>query len=164
MPSGPAAFGASSVSSGLVLTTFLVYKAAMARKFVRFAHWRLWLTVAATLIPLTAVTRPATADTTVTCTYTVTSSWSTGFTANVDITNNGPAVQGWTLQWTFITPTSDIQGWLAAISEQGGNRATATNLSWNGTIPTGETASFGWSAKANSTAVPTDLTINGKPC
>jgi cellulase/cellobiase CelA1 len=136
----------------------------MAWKFARFAHWRIWLTVAATLIPLTAVTRPATADTTVTCAYTVTSSWGAGFTANVDITNNGPAINGWTLQWTFITPTSDIEGWLAVIAEQGGYRATARNLSWNGTIPTGATASFGWNAKANSTAVPTDLTINGEPC
>ena len=86
------------------------------------------------------------------------------FLGYVDIINNGPAINGWTLRWTFITPTSDIQGWLAVIAVQGGNRATATTLSWNGTIPTGATASFGWNAKANSTAVPTDLTINGEPC
>ena len=131
---------------------------------LRFARWRVWLIAAATLVPLAAVARPATADTAVTCTYTVSSTWSGGFTANVDITNNGPAINGWTLRWTFITPTSDVAGLVGGHHRAGGNRATATNMSWNGTIPTGQTASFGWSAAAVSTAVPTDLTINGQPC
>ena len=135
----------------------------MAWKFIRFAHWRVWLTVAATLISLTAAARPATAETGFTCTYTVTTSWAGGFTANVDITNNGPAINGWTLQWTFLTPTSLGSVWSAVITEQG-NRATATNMSWNSAIPTGFTTSIGWSARAASTAVPTDLTINGQAC
>ena len=147
----------------LVLIPVLIYKAAMAWKSIRFAHWRIWLTAAATLISLTAAARPATADTAVTCAYTVTTSWPGGFTANVDITNNGPAINGWTLQWTFLTPTSLGTVWSAAITEQG-NRATATNMSWNSAIPAGFTASIGWSARAASTAVPTDLTINGQPC
>jgi hypothetical protein len=128
--------------------------------------WKLfrWLTVAATLIPLAAVARPATASTTVTCTYTVISAWNGGFSANVSITNNGPAINGWTLRWTFTTPTSNVNGWAASITEQAGNVATATNMSWDGAIATGRTASFGWSAAAVSTGVPTDLTINGNPC
>jgi hypothetical protein len=140
-----------------------MYEVAMAWKFIRLAHWRVWLTVAATLIPLAAVVRPATAEGAVTCTYTVVNSWPGGFTANVDITNNGPAINGWTVQWTFITPTSDIHGWLANITEQG-NRASAANLSFNGTIATGRTTSFAWTAEATSTAVPADLTINGSAC
>ena len=135
----------------------------MAWKSIRFAHWRVWLTAAATLISLTAGARPATADTGVSCAYTVTSSWGSGFTANVNITNNGPAVNGWTLRWTFPAPTSLGAVWSASITEQG-NQATATNMSWNSAIPTGLTASIGWSARAASTAVPTDLTINGQPC
>jgi cellulase/cellobiase CelA1 len=136
----------------------------MAWKSIWFAHWRVWLTVAATLIPLAAVARPAAAETAVTCTYTVSNSWNGGFTANVDITNNGPAINGWTLRWTFTTPTANVQAWSAVITEQEGNRATATNLSWNGTILSGQTESFGWSAAAVATGVPTDLTINGTPC
>jgi cellulase/cellobiase CelA1 len=136
----------------------------MGRKCIRFAHCRGWLVAAVTLIPLAVVARPAAADTTVTCTYTVTSSWPGGFAANVDITNNGPAINGWTLRWTFTTPTTNIAGWQATITEQAGNQATATNMSWDGTIVTGQRASFGWSASAVSTGVPTDLTINGTPC
>jgi cellulase/cellobiase CelA1 len=122
------------------------------------------MAAAAASIPLVAVPWPAAAQTEVTCTYTVSTSWNGGFTANVDITNNGPAINGWTLRWTFTTPTADIRSWSAVITEQDGNRATATNMSWNGTIASGETTSFGWSAAAISTGVPTDLTINGEPC
>lgn len=132
-----------------------MYKAAMT--------WK-WLTAAAALAPL-AVACPAAADTAaVTCTYTVSSSWSGGFVANVDITNNGPAISGWTLRWTFTTPTANIQGWSAVITEQAGNLATATNMPWNGTIATGQTTAFGWSATSISAGVPTDLTINGQSC
>ncbi len=136
----------------------------MARKSPRFLHWRVWLITAATLISLTAMTRPATAETAVTCSYTVTNSWNGGFTANVDIANNGPAINGWTLRWTFTTPTADVRGWSALITEQDGNRATATNMSWNGSILPGQAISFGWTAAAISTGVPTDLTINGQTC
>jgi cellulase/cellobiase CelA1 len=141
-----------------------MYKAAMTWKSIRFARWRVWVAAAATLIPLAAAARPAAADTAVTCTYTVSNSWNGGFTADVDITNNGPVISGWTLRWTFTTPTADVRGWSAIITEQEGNRATATNMSWNGTIRSGATTSFGWSAAAMSTGVPTDLTINGTPC
>jgi cellulase/cellobiase CelA1 len=140
----------------------LIYKAVMAWKFIRFVYWRVWLIAVATLIPLTAVARPATADTAVTCTYTVSNSWNGGFTANVDIANNGPAINGWTLRWTFTTPTAHVQGWSAIITEQDGNRATATNLSWNGTILTGQTASFGWSATAVSTGVPRSISMTAR--
>jgi cellulase/cellobiase CelA1 len=136
----------------------------MTWKLIRFAHWRVWLTVAATLASLTAAARPAAADTRLTCTYTVTTSWMGGFIANVDITNNGPAISGWTLQWTFLTPTSLGSVWNATLTEQGGGRAVATNMFWNSAIGAGQVTSFGWTASAASTAVPTDLTINGQPC
>jgi cellulase/cellobiase CelA1 len=136
----------------------------MAWKFIRSVHWRVWVAAAATLIPLAAVPWPAVAETAVTCTYTVSNSWNGGFTANVDITNNGPVINGWTVRWTFTTPTADVHGWSAIITEQAGNQATATNMSWNGTILTGAATSFAWSAAAVSTSVPTDLTINGEPC
>lgn len=148
-----------------MLFRVLIYKAAMGRKFARFPRSRAWLTATvAALIPLAAVARPAAAATAVTCTYTVTATWTGGFAADVDITNNGPTINGWTLRWTFTTPTADIRSWSAVITEQAGNQATATNMIWDGTIATAHTASFGWSAAAVSTGVPTNLSINGNPC
>lgn len=100
----------------------------------------------------------------VTCTYTVTA-WSGGFTANVQIADNGPtAINGWTVRWTFAVPTTVVSGWSATITDTDGHDVVATNVSYNGVIGSGQSMSFGWSAEAVSTDVPTDLTINGVPC
>ena len=98
------------------------------------------------------------------CTYTVTA-WNGGFTANVQITNDGPAaINGWTVRWTFAVPTTVVSGWSATITDTDGHDVTATNVFYNGVIGSGLSMSFGWSAEAVSTDVPTDLTINGVPC
>ena len=100
----------------------------------------------------------------VTCTYTVTA-WHGGFTANVQIANNGPtAINGWTVRWTFAVPTTVVSGWSATITDTDGHDVTATNVFYNGTIGSGLSMSFGWSAEAVSTDEPTDLTVNGVPC
>lgn len=100
----------------------------------------------------------------VTCVYTF-SAWSGGFTANIQITNNGPtAIDGWTLRWTFAVPTAVTSGWSATITDTDGHDVSATNVSYNGVIGSGRSTSFGWSAEAASTDVPTDLTVNGVPC
>jgi cellulase/cellobiase CelA1 len=98
-----------------------------------------------------------------TCTYTITSQWANGFMADLTIANAGPPVAGWTARWTFAEPTSAVQGWSALITLRG-NQITATNASWNGFIGTGRMVSFGWSATAASTSVPTDLSVNGTAC
>jgi hypothetical protein len=56
----------------------------------------------------------------------VTSAWTGGFIATVDITNYGPTINGWTVRWTFVTPTSDLLAWSAVITQQDGNQATAS--------------------------------------
>lgn len=110
-------------------------------------------------VPVSAATASA-----MTCAYTFTA-WSGGFTANIQITNNGAtAVNGWTVRWTFPVPTSVTSGWSATITDTGGHDVSATNMSWNGTIGSGLSTAFGWSAEAASTDVPADLTVNGTPC
>jgi cellulose 1,4-beta-cellobiosidase len=99
----------------------------------------------------------------VVCTYTVSNAWAGGFTANLDIANAGPAIDGWTVRWTFAVPTSGIQGWAALITQQGAV-VTATNMSWNQVIDTGQVLDFGWSASAPVATVPTDITVNGERC
>src|SRR5215471_16695900 len=90
------------------------------------------------------------------CKYVITNIWSGGFMADLYITNTGPAINGWTARWSFTEPTSRIQGWSAQLT-QDGSSVTAVNMPWNGTIGTGMTASFGWSAVAQQTSVPTDI-------
>lgn len=116
------------------------------------------------LTALGSVPGSAAAASAMTCAYTFTA-WSGGFTANIQITNNGPtAINGWTVRWTFSVPTGVTSGWSATITDTDGHDVSATNMSWNGTIGSGFSTSFGWSAEAATTDVPTDLTVNGTPC
>ncbi|MGC9671462.1 cellulose binding domain-containing protein [Planosporangium sp. 12N6] len=107
------------------------------------------------------VMSPAFAATGVTATL-ATSTWDTGYTATYTITNNGSsAVNGWTL--TFDLPAGTTVGsyWDALISSSG-NRYTAKNREYNGTIAAGASVSFGF--VASGTGNPTNCTINGASC
>lgn len=110
---------------------------------------------------------PAWADSgpAVTCVYTIQNVWPGGFTAQIVIADNGPTtINGWTLRWTFNEYTTNIAAWQSTLSAPDGIHATATNVSYNGTIRSGYTTSLGWSASAVDTSVPTDLSVNGAPC
>ena len=111
-------------------------------------------------VPARAATIP-----TVACTYTIQNVWLGGFTADIKIANYGSApVNGWTVRWTFNEYTTDISAWQSSLSAPDGLHATATNASYNATIPSGYATSFGWSGRSAGTSVPTDLTVNGVAC
>jgi hypothetical protein len=145
----------------------LLYKRGMAWKSAWPPRGRGGLVAAGAMALILALTlamaAPAHAAGTVTCSYTFVA-WPGGFSANVSIANNGPAISGWTVRWTFGSPTTNIQAWSAIMSERNALEVSATNMSWNGVIPTGTVTSFGWSARAVSTAAPANLTINGIAC
>jgi hypothetical protein len=101
----------------------------------------------------------------VSCTYTIEDEWSGGFIAQISIADNGPsAITGWTVRWTFKEYTTNISAWQSNLTAPDGFTATATNAAYNGTIASGAVTSFGWSARAAATSVPTNLTVNGVPC
>lgn len=96
--------------------------------------------------------------------YAKASEWAGGFTANVTITNNGTtAINGWTLIWTFPGDQQITSAWNGTVT-QSGAAVTATNLSYNATIPPGGSTSFGfqgtWTSNDSS---PTAFTLNGTP-
>ncbi len=85
--------------------------------------------------------------------------------ANVTITNTGAAtINGWTLTFTFPGDQRITNAWNATVT-QSGAAVTATNASYNGTIPSGGNTSLGfqgtWSA---SDASPTGFFVNGTSC
>jgi cellulase/cellobiase CelA1 len=98
----------------------------------------------------------------ITCTYHL-NAWQGGFSADVSIFNAGPTITGWTMHWTFDTPTTITTVWTALMTENASG-VYASNVSYNSVIRTGQTTSFGWNAIAPSTTVPTDLSINGQRC
>ncbi|KAB8139630.1 pectate lyase [Chloroflexia bacterium SDU3-3] len=90
--------------------------------------------------------------------------WSGGFTANVTITNGGAALSGWTLTWNFAGDQAISSAWNASVT-QSGKAVSATNMSYNGSIPTGGTQSFGFQATFSGTnAAPASFALNGVTC
>ncbi|WP_081913609.1 cellulase family glycosylhydrolase [Glycomyces sp. NRRL B-16210] len=96
--------------------------------------------------------------------YTVSSEWPGGFTANVAITNLGSAVSGWDLAWTFPNGQRVTQAW-GAITTSSGDQVTATNESYNGSISSSGTVSFGFNGSwTGANEVPGSFTLNGTVC
>jgi hypothetical protein len=119
------------------------------------------VTAAATVLAVTGVT-PARAAGPFDCNYWFVS-WPTGFSAELVITNHGPALSGWRSNWTFDNDERLGQVWNAVMTQQG-NRVSAGPMPWNGTVPSGGSLAFGWTAFASATQTPDDITVNGVPC
>lgn len=90
--------------------------------------------------------------------------WNNGFTADITVTNNGPAVSSWTVTWTFDGNQQITSAWNAQVV-QTGTSVTAASESYNGTLATGASTSFGFQATYSGTNdVPVDFAVNGESC
>ncbi|WP_326558750.1 PQQ-dependent sugar dehydrogenase [Micromonospora sp. NBC_01796] len=93
-----------------------------------------------------------------------TNQWASGFTANLTITNRGPAVNGWTLTWAFAGTQQVTGGWNSVITQTGQN-VSARNAAWNGTIATNASTTFGFQANhSGNTPRPVEFRLNGTLC
>jgi len=97
--------------------------------------------------------------------YSVASQWSGGFTANVNITNLGDPVTSWTLTWSYTAGQQITQAWNATTTQSGG-QVTARSMSYNGSIATNASTSFGFNGSWNNSSNPTPagFTLNGTAC
>ncbi len=95
-------------------------------------------------------------------TYRIGSSWGSGFTADVTVKNNGPAINGWTLAWNFPGSQTITNLWNGQFT-QSGPAVSVRNASYNGSIPTGGSVNFGFQA-AGPAATPSSFTLNGVTC
>jgi endoglucanase len=96
--------------------------------------------------------------------YSVSSQWSTGFTAALTITNVGSPITAWTLTYGYSGTQSLAQGWSGSWS-QSGSAVTVTSESWNGSLATGGSAQIGANfSYSGSNAAPTAFTVNGTAC
>src|SRR3569833_498607 len=93
---------------------------------------------------IVAITNQAFAATGCSAKYTITSSWSGGFQASVDVTNLGDALSSWNVGWDFGNSSQTISQIWNANKTQSGTHVTATNLSYNGAVATNATISFGF--------------------
>ncbi|MFF0306933.1 cellulase family glycosylhydrolase [Streptosporangium sp. NPDC004379] len=96
--------------------------------------------------------------------YEVTTQWTGGFTANVNVTNLGDPINGWRLAWTFPSGQKVTQAWNATVTSSGA-QVTAANASYNAAVATNGTVSFGFNGSwSGSNAAPAAFTLNGVTC
>ncbi|WP_027343313.1 glycoside hydrolase family 9 protein [Hamadaea tsunoensis] len=98
--------------------------------------------------------------------YVIGNEWPGGFTAYITIKNTGTtALSSWSLAWTFPAAGQAVgQGWSATYAQTGAN-ATATSLSYNGTIAAGGNVQIGFNgAWTTADPEPTAFTLNGSAC
>lgn len=91
--------------------------------------------------------------------------WQGGFTANVTINDTGTTtINGWTLTFTFPGDEKITNAWNATVTQTGAS-VSATNVSYNATIPPGGGQSFGFQGTwtSNDTS-PTSFSVNGTAC
>src|SRR3569833_1170540 len=102
------------------------------------------------------------------CKVTYTKAWEggTGFGANIDITNTGPAItNGWTLLFSFPNGQTLQNGWPVAVTQSGAQVTVASNAQWNQSIASGATLTVGLNANWSGTNnAPTSFTLNGTTC
>ncbi|WP_112466183.1 glycoside hydrolase family 6 protein [Streptomyces triticisoli] len=93
-----------------------------------------------------------------------TNDWGSGFTADVTIKNNGAAKSSWSLKWSYAGNQRVTSGWNAKITQSGAH-VTATNESYNGSLPTGGSVNFGFQGTySGSNAIPATFTLDGVAC
>ncbi len=86
-----------------------------------------------------------------TATYSVPNAWSSGFTANVTVTNTGTSTShGWTVNWAWDGNQRITNIWNGAESRNGQNE-TVTNVAYNGALAPGGNTSFGFQATYSGT-------------
>ncbi|WP_204047272.1 glycoside hydrolase family 6 protein [Microbispora siamensis] len=86
-----------------------------------------------------------------TAVYKVVSSWQGGFQGEVTVTSAGAsAINNWTVKWTMPGGQSISQSWNANLTGSTGS-ITASNLSWNGSLAPGASATFGFLASSSGT-------------
>ncbi|MGW3032526.1 glycoside hydrolase family 6 protein [Streptomyces sp. NPDC001178] len=122
--------------------------------------------VAGTAGAATAVVPGDVSAASVPCTveYKVQNDWGSGFTAAVTVTNNSAAKSSWAVKWSYAGNQKITNFWNSKIS-QSGAAVTAANESYNATLATGDSVSFGFQGTySGSNAVPATFTLDGVTC
>ena len=87
-----------------------------------------------------------------TATFQLVGQWNGGFQASVHIVNGSHAVSAWSVAWTS-SGYSIAQVWGAEVTTSG-SALVARNVSWNGSLPAGGSAEFGFLGAGAVTGTP----------
>lgn len=120
--------------------------------------------VAAALLGGAVAVAPAAhaAGAVLTATITRSSTWDSGYGADVVIRNSGDApATGWAVEFDLPAGTTVTSSW-SAVRTGSGTHYRFANAGWNGTVAPGATAGFGFNAA--NLGLPLNCTVNGTPC
>jgi cellulase/cellobiase CelA1 len=88
----------------------------------------------------------------------VISQWNDGFQGEVTVRNGSTArTSTWTATYSFGNGQRITQSWNASVT-QSGTQVSARNVDWNGALPAGGTASFGFLSSWAGTNTPPTVT------
>ncbi len=106
-------------------------------------------------------TNPAAGTPACKVTYTIASSWTGGFTANVTLANTGTEpFGGWTVTWTYPGDQTITNLWSAFYTQTGETIAAHDPFDTNATVAAGSSASFGMQGTFSaSDASPASFTL-----
>ncbi|KAB1909930.1 lytic polysaccharide monooxygenase [Micromonospora sp. AMSO31t] len=77
-----------------------------------------------------------------------------GFQAEVQVTNGGSPIRGWSVSWNYANGQQVSSAWNATVSTNG-TLVTARNVAYNGTLAAGASTSFGFvGSSSGSNPVP----------
>jgi hypothetical protein len=97
------------------------------------------------------------------CQFVLSSSWPQGFVGTVKITNlSQQAINGWNVHVQASAPMAIQNLWNAINTPINNQQFKAENLSWNRTIPAGQSVEFGFQAALNS--VQPSINVTGDIC
>ncbi|HTJ38159.1 MAG TPA: cellulose binding domain-containing protein, partial [Dactylosporangium sp.] len=114
--------------------------------------------------PVAEAAAPAAAAPACAVNYSVTSNWGSGFQVSITITNTGPALTSWNLQYSYAGAESLASGWNGTWA-QSGKTVSVASLSWNGALATGASTGIGGNFNLSGTIdTPTAFTLNGVAC
>jgi endoglucanase len=91
--------------------------------------------------------------------FTVSNSWTGGFTADMRITNGTTALTEWTLE--FDLDAEIVNVWNGVLASHTGRRYTVRNAAWNGTLAAGGQVTFGLQANGLGSSLPSNMVFNG---
>jgi hypothetical protein len=112
--------------------------------------------------PTTTTSSPPPPGNACIATYSVVSQWSNGFQGQVTVRNNTAATtSAWTATFGFGNGQQISQSWSATVVQSAAT-VTAQNLSWNGTLAPGASATFGFLASLTgaNTSPAVTCTVN----
>lgn len=97
--------------------------------------------------------------------FKTTTTWETGYCAEMRVANTtGTALNGWAVTFELIPGMTIASLWRGHWSMEGG-RHTVRNQDWNGSLPPGAEAFFGFCGHHTGTIrPPLHCTLNGQPC